>query len=83
VVAPLLPAAALDHSGLSYILLLDLSANFVRYFVSQKWHDQCLWGGAAQVCVRWGGSSSACAWMQPSLMPTCLLCPRLPLPYNR
>jgi hypothetical protein len=36
-------------AGLSYVLLLDLGANFFRYFVSKNWHDQCLWGGAAQV----------------------------------
>jgi hypothetical protein len=29
--------------------MLDLSFNFFRYLVSKSWHDQCLWGGAAQV----------------------------------
>lgn len=36
-------------SGLSYLLLADLCANFFRYFVSKPWHDKCLWGGAAQM----------------------------------
>ncbi|KAF6255089.1 Reticulon-domain-containing protein [Scenedesmus sp. NREL 46B-D3] len=36
-------------SGLSYLLMADLFANFFRYFVSKPWHDKCLWGGAAQM----------------------------------
>eukprot|EP00879_Flechtneria_rotunda_P007148 GHRR01007501.1.p1 GENE.GHRR01007501.1~~GHRR01007501.1.p1 ORF type:complete len:308 (+),score=98.45 GHRR01007501.1:213-1136(+) len=36
-------------SGLAYLLLLDVGANFFRYFVSKPWHDKCLWGGAAQM----------------------------------
>jgi hypothetical protein len=33
----------------SYLFILDLFFNFFRYFVSKAWHEQCLWGGAAQV----------------------------------
>lgn len=36
-------------AAVSYLLILDLFFNFFRYFVSKSWHEQCLWGGAAQV----------------------------------
>lgn len=38
-------------AAVSYLLILDLFFNFFRYFVSKSWHEQCLWGGAAQVRV--------------------------------
>lgn len=37
------------HTAVSYLLIADLFCNFFRYFVSKGWHEQCLWGGAAQV----------------------------------
>lgn len=60
-------------AAVSYLLILDLFFNFFRYFVSKSWHEQCLWGGAAQVSrggfVWFGGRSGApkCAWRGDTL----------------
>lgn len=51
--------------GISYLLILDLFFNFFRYFVSKSWHEQCLWGGAAQVSC-----SSAAASLFTVCQPT-------------
>lgn len=49
---PSVPAVcATPPAAVSYLLILDLFFNFFRYFVSKSWHEQCLWGGAAQVRV--------------------------------
>jgi hypothetical protein len=42
--------------AVSTLFMLDLAFNFFRYLVSKSWHDQCLWGGAAQV----RGSTDLC-----------------------